>query len=413
MHKLKILFVLLAIFGSFSSVSFARSTENAEKISFNFNNVDIRSVIKSVSKITGKSFIIDPEVNGSVTIVSSEEINTDDVYDIFISILELHGYVTSSEGGLTKIVSATKGKQYVSLDKGGSMGEDPGDQFIVKLYKINYIPADDVISVLRPLTSTNGYLASHKESNMLIMVDRADNIKRIIDIIKRIDQAATGETELIHLQHASAANIVAVIESLEKNQPANTRTNLRLIADERSNGILISGDPANVLRVKALIAKLDAPVENEGSTQVIFLHYARAKDLLPILVGLASGTSSGANQGGAKQNTVSIQADEGSNALIITANPAKMKSMQSVLRALDIRRAQLMIEAIIAEVSTDNASELGVQWRSTDEVGASNKAVVGGTNFSANGSGINQLSSNPLGVGDGLSVGFFNGTTKI
>lgn len=383
-------------------------------ISFNFSNADIRSVIKSVAKITGKNFIIDPDVSGEVTIVSSEVMAADELYSVFLSVLQVHGYAAVEAGDMIKIIPVIKARQEMSsapVDRPESL---PGDLAITKLYKLRYVPASEMVVILRPLVSSTSYMVAHAKSNMLIMVDRAANIDRLIRIIKSIDQAATGETEIVKLQYASSSELVQVIASLEVKADKRAAENLQLIADERTNSILLSGDTHYVLRAKALIAHLDTPVENEGSTQVIFLRNSIAKDLVPILNGIVKGEAAGVK--GKDQTAaepVTIQADEASNALVITASPSRMRNLQAVVTKLDIRRAQLMIEAIIAEVSIDKANEFGVQWRSTDSIASGENAVFGGTNFNVSGSGISQVSVNPLKMGDGLSLGFLNGSTKI
>lgn len=385
-----------------------------EDIAFNFNNADIRAVIKSVARITGKNFIIDPRVTGEVTIVSSQNMAADELYAVFLSVLQVHGYTAVEAGNIVKILPDALARQELSAAPVDHPGASPSDQAITKIYKLRYVPADQMIGILRPLIASTSYLAAHKQSNMLIMVDRAGNIKRLVKMIERIDQPTTGETEIVHLQHAAAAELVSVIAALEGKGDPTIGNDLRLIADERTNSILLSGEAHNVLRAKALIAHLDTAIENEGSTQVVFLRYAKATDMVPILTGIMTGGSLPGGQGQPSgPDGVTIQADEGNNALIITATPLQMKSLRSVVGQLDIRRAQLMIEAVIAEVSIENAAELGVQWRSTSDVGDDHTSVIGGTNFNAAGSGINQATINPLGIGDGLSLGFLNGTTEI
>ncbi len=410
---IKRLTLVILFLVTISSLPSSAGAEAEENIAFNFNNADIRSVIKSVARLTGKNFIIDPRVTGEVTIVSSQNMAAEDLYSVFLSVLQVHGYTAIEAGNIVKILPDALARQELSAAPIDQAGAAPGDQAITKIHKLRYVPADQMIGILRPLVASTSYLAAHKQSNMLIMVDRAGNINRLVKIIERIDQATTGETEIVQLRHAAAAELVSVIAALEGKADPKAGDTLRLIADERSNSILLSGDAHDVLRAKALIAHLDTAIENEGSTQVIFLRYAKATDMVPILTGIIKGESSAAKTPPSGPDGVTIQADEGNNALIITASPLQMKSLRSVVSQLDIRRAQLMIEAVIAEVSMDNSAELGVQWRSTSDVGEDHTSVIGGTNFNAAGSGINQATINPLGIGDGLSLGFLNGTTEI
>ncbi|MBW6520647.1 MAG: type II secretion system secretin GspD [Desulfoarculaceae bacterium] len=388
-----------------------------EQIAFNFNNADIRTVIKSVAHITGRNFVIDPAVKGEVTIISSETMSAEELYAIFLSVLQVHGYTAIESGNIIKVIPVVKAKQETDATAMSRRGSSPSDQTITRIYKLRYIGVQELISVLKPLVANTAYLGFHLESNTLIMVDRAANIERQVKIIESIDHDTTGKSEIITLQYASATDLVAVIASLENKANKRAGDHLQMAADARTNSILLSGDPHYILRVKAQIAHLDTPVISEGSTQVVFLRNAKAIDLVPILTGTVKAeTPAGqAAPPPAKQEAIIVLADEASNALIITAPPAQMKSIQSVVRQLDIRRAQLMIEAIIAEVSVDNAEEFGIQWRSGSDVGAGNNAVLGGTNFNATGSGINAISVNPEALihAEGLSLGFFSGTSHI
>ncbi len=406
-------FVLLCLVAVFLLPSLVYAKD---EIAFNFNNADIRTVIKSVARITGKNFVIDPKVKGEVTIISSETMAADDLYAIFLSILQVNGFTAVEAGNIIKIIPVIQARQETDFPVIKKEGAAPADQIITRLYKLRYIGVQELISVLKPLVANTAYLGFHVESNTLIMVDRASNIDREVKIIQSLDHDTTGKSEIIALQYASATELVAVIDALERKANKKAGDHLQMAADDRSNSILLSGDPNYVVRVKAMIAHLDMPVISEGSTQVVFLRNARATDLVPILTGTVKGeTPAGGKTAPAKPESFMVQADEANNALIITAEPERMKTLQSVIRQLDIRRAQLMIEAIIAEVSVDKAKEFGIQWRSTSDIGSNNTAVLGGTNFNATGSGINAISADPTQLinAQGLSLGVINGTTTI
>jgi general secretion pathway protein D len=281
------------------------------------------------------------------------------------------------------------------------------------------VPANQLVPVLRPLVDPKSYLAAHDESNMIIISDRAANVDRLMRIIKRIDVAGTGEIQMVHLEYADARDVVAVIDGLMKSttrKGAPGEEKFQAVVDERTNSLLLAGDQGDILRVKSMIAYLDTPVQAEGATQVVFLRFAKAKDLAAILSGSgvafeAPGERKPPQRQAAAKSEVNIQADESNNALVITASPQVMKALQDVIRRLDIRRAQVVIEAVIAEISNDKSAELGIQWRSTDGTADTN-GYIGGTNFGGS-NGINALSVNPLAVGDGFSLGYFQGTTKI
>jgi general secretion pathway protein D len=393
----------------------------AESVTFNFHEADIQSVIKSVAKITGKTFVVDPKVKGNVTIVSSQPMDAKAAYGVFLSILQVHDYAAVEAGSVVKIIPFAQAKQDLVAENAEAVAGQPEDRIVTQVYKLEYVQADKLVAVLRPLVTQQSYLAANKESNSIIISDRAGNIARLLRIIRRVDRDSAGDIDVVRLEHADAREVASVIESLEMKSGLVSAEQLRMAADGRTNSILLSGDGQHLLRAKALIAHLDTPVEKQGSTQVVFLRHAKAKELVPILGGLelpdGGRPGAGVQPAGARQRPdVLIQADESTNALIITAPPAAMQSLQAVVRQLDIRRVQLMIEAVIAEVSTDKGAELGVQWRSTDTVNGGGSGVIGGTNFNATGLGINQANANNLaaiGNLNGLNLGFFNGTTTI
>ena len=386
------------------------------EITINFQDVDISTVINSVSRITGRTFIVDPRVKGKVTVIASEPVAEKELYSIFLSILQVHDLAAIETDGVTKIIPVAMAKHDSTAMAGGERDGMPADSIVTTLYKLKHIPADRLVPILRPLVPSKSYLAAEPQSNMLIISARRANIARLIKIIEKIDRAKTGEIETIRLEYADAGEIVRVIEGLERQQQkkGSPDNRLKLIADERTNSILISGSEYNLLRIRSLISHLDSPIETEGSTRVVFLRYAKAKDLMPILKGVEPpGEAQKGKVSRSSRSEVNIQADESTNALVITAPPGTMKSLLSVIRKLDIRRAQVMIEAVIAEVSTGDGAEFGVQWRSTDLRSSDDTGVAGGTSFNSGGSGPSI--NNPLGLGSfsGLNLGYFRGSTEI
>jgi len=415
----RITLLLLFLVALLGAVPPCQASEGQTVASFNFNDTDIRTVIKSVAKLTGKNFIIDPHVVGKVNIVSSQPLPIDELYNAFLDLLQVHGYAAIEDGAVIKIVPQAGGQEFaVPMTDDGRRGA-PGE-LVTRIHKLHHVPAAKLQAILKPLMPTKSQLTAHPASNTLIITDMAGNIDRLITIINRIDQASSGNIEIVRLEYADARDVLAILENLELKTGKITADQLQMVADDRTNSILLAGDSDVVLHLKTLITDLDSPVENAGSTMVIFLRFAKAKDLEPILSGMDlpeanSGAAPPGTRKTAPQSTTKIKADPNTNALIITAPPAAMKTLQSVIRQLDVRRAQVMIEAIIAEVSTSKAAELGVQWQSTDAVSGNNNGAIGGTNFNSTttGGSITQLAVNPLSVGDGLTLGFFTGTTTI
>jgi general secretion pathway protein D len=412
----------------------AASITAAENMTLNFKDADIESVIKSVAMITGKTFVVDPQVKGKVTIVSSKALSAKEVYAVFLSILQVHDFAAVETGSVIKIIPVAKAKQDLVITDDKNIA-GPEDRIVTRVHKLQHLQADKLVPVLRPLLNTRAgqmTAVAVKEGNSLIITDQAGQVDRLLRIINRLDQDTAGRIEVVRLEHANAQEMVTVLIGLMVGTGNVAPEQLRMAADSRTNSILLAGDQHHLLRAKSLIIHLDTPLQRDGDTQVIFLRYAKAKDLVPILGGIdlseaasgAAGAPGGAPRRavapGQQRSDISIQADEGTNALIITGPPAAVQALQSVVRQLDIRRVQLMIEAVIVEVSTRKGAELGVQWFSADAV--NNKGIVGGTNFPPPRGqvGINQLlvpneqGIAPLANLSGFSLGFFGGgTTRI
>ncbi|HSN17631.1 MAG TPA: type II secretion system secretin GspD [Gammaproteobacteria bacterium] len=358
-------------------------------ITLNFKDADIREVAATIGQITHKNFIIDPRVQGRVTVVSSKPISADAVYATFLSVLEVHGLAAAPAGAVIKIVPSLEARQMPGPEYNSNT---PGDAVVTEVVQISNVSATQLVPVLRPLMSTEAQLAAYPQSNVLIMSDRASNVTRMLEIIQRIDQATESDIEVIQLQNAPASDVVQVLTSLmQADASGQNGAPLKLVPDERTNSILVSGDKGQRLHVRALIAQLDMPLES-GNTQVVYLHYAKAKDVSDELKGYvtdlakqAGGKGGTAAPGGGGANPdVSVIPDDRTNSLILTAPPKIMRAIQDVIGKLDIRRAQVLVQAIEAELTSDKSAELGVTWV-TD---AANNGAIGLTDFSNTGAGI-------------------------
>ncbi len=339
----------------------------AEQITLNLNNADIEALIKTVSEHTGKNFVIDPRVKGKVTVISAHPMDRDEFYQVFLSILEVHGFSTIPSGDLIKIVPDVKAKQS-GIPTVSGLNQLPGDQVVTRIIQVKNVTATQLVPILRPLIPQEGHLAAYPDTNVLIISDRYQNVNRLLKIIDSIDQVSDSSIEVVSLQHASAAEVVRILNGLQTPaaKAGGSSNNVNLVADERTNSILISGDPTSRLRSKVVIEHLDTPFDNAGNAQVIYLKYANAKDLVSVLTGVSESMDKSKQAGGKAAGKpdipINIQADEAANALIITAPPDQYRSLEAIIRKLDIRRAQVLVEAIIAEVSYDKAKKLGVQW---------------------------------------------------
>ena len=377
----------------------------------NYVDTDLVDVINQVSQITGKNFIIDPRVKGKVNVVSSKILSPDEVYSVFLSILQVQGFATVPTRDAIKIIPDATAKQNAAPFT--SNRRDPEDQLITRVLTIEHINAAQLVPILRPLVAQQGHLAAYPTTNVLIISDRASNIRRIDRIIAEMDKEIDSDIEIIKLEHAFAAEVVRLLSSLNittADQKPQAGGGVKISADERTNSILLSGERSTRLKYRAIIAELDAPVETTGNTHVIYLRYADANNIAGILSNVgkeaakaeAKNVSGGGTGGAGQGETVSVQADEDSNALVITAPASIFPSMRTVIQQLDIPRAQVHIEAIIAEVSLDTSSQLGVQWLIDD---SPDDGPVFSSQFSGTGTTIAQVAAGVIPDGAALGLG--------
>ena len=377
----------------------------------NLNDADISAFIGQIADITGKSFVIDPRVKGKVTVVSTETMNTEAVYELFLSVLQVHGYAAVPAGDVIMVVQQNSVKQ---------QGRDLEDKYkkqsqemVTKVITIKNTPALDLVPILRPLVAKYGHLAGVKSANALIISDHASNINRIEQIIDRLDKSGSEELEVIQLKEAWVGNVVTMLQSLDPDKVAQGKGaksggagSIRVVADERSNRLIIKGEKTSRERIRTLIKQLDKPSYFSGSTKVIRLKYADSKKLAELLKNVMSDSDSGNKDANKAKGKASIHADEELNALVVRAEPSVLKEIDEIIHELDVRRAQVLIESAIVEVTGDVTDSLGFQWA----VGDTDNPVAG-TNF---GNAGQSLSSIATGVAtgaptlsNGLTVGGF------
>ena len=368
-------------------------------ITFNLKDAELKTVIATVAEFTGKNFIIDPRVKGKVTVISSKPMDANEVYHTFLSLLEVHNFSAVRVGSVIKIVPSVNAKQLGGSDvlKRGAKG----DEMVTRVIDVQNISAAQLVPILRPLVPQHGHMAAYAPTNVLIVSDSAANVDRLMSIIERVDVASASDLEVMPLKHASATEVVRILESLRQqgkraDPKAPGANKAVLVADERTNSILISGDKSERLNIRTIITHLDTPLETSGNTHVIYLRYAKAKDLVPVLTGLSDTFEKGKKAaGGGKaaaqvdRSPITIQAHEPTNAVVITAPPSLFRSLQGVIAKLDVRRAQVLVEAVIAEVNDDRTAELGVSWFVDGSLDG--KGPIAGTsftNFNATAAGV-------------------------
>jgi general secretion pathway protein D len=350
------------------------AAQQSGRITPNFKDADITQITEAVAAATGKNFIVDPRVRAQVTMISSTPMSPAAFYEAYLAILQVHGFIAVPAGEITKILPDANARQIPSIDLPDHVSST-SDEIVTQVIDVKNVSAAQLVPILRPLIPQYGQLAAYPASNILIISDRANNVSRIIRIIRRIDQVGDQDIEVIPLQNASSAEIVRVINSLYQGQQATEGGGqaAKVVADERSNSVLVGGDQSQRLRIRALIAHLDTPLEAGGDTQVRYLRYADAEKIAPKLKEQITGVAQAAGAGGGAagsgnspqaqaEKSAMVWADPQNNALVITAPPKIMHAIMGILDKLDIRRPQVLVEAIIVEVNTDKTAEFGVNW---------------------------------------------------
>jgi general secretion pathway protein D len=374
----------------------AAPPDSSTRITPNFKDADITQIIEAVSAATGKNFIIDPRVRAQVTMLSSTPMTPEQFYQAFLSILQVNNFAAVPTGNVVKILPEGAGniRQMPGNDLPAHVSST-SEEYVTQIVALRNASAQQLVPVLRPLMPQNANLAAITGANMLIITDHANNVNRMMRILERIDTSGSSDIDVIPLQSATAGDTVRVLNTLLTGQGAEGGgTPVRIVADDRSNSVLVSGDQSQRLRIKALIAHLDTPLDSGSETQVRYLRYADAEDLATRLKGQLSTSGSGAGARGATQpaappaaattgpatlslegGSATIWADKDTNALVITAGQRTMRALNAVIDKLDIRRMQVLVQAIIVEVSADKSAELGINWVVD---GSNNNLAAGG-----------------------------------
>ena len=333
----------------------ASGAEDAWKI--NLKNADIREFISQVSSITGKSFIIDPRVKGDVTVVSNSAMDKAGIYELFLSVLQVHGFAAVPAGDVVKIVQTVLAKQ--SGNPGDFQDGLESEELVTRVIPVLNAPSEEMVKVLRPLIPQYGQIAALSQPNVVIISDHAANINRLVEIINRVDVADSLEVSIVDLKEAWVEDIITLLEQLAPEQigkSAKGPNRVSIVASERTNSLVIKGERYTVARVKQLVAQLDVPANRSGTIKVVRLAHSDATKMAEILNSLVKERKSGDNAGMVE---VSVQADEAINALVIRADPANMIDIMDIIDSLDVRRMQVLIEAAIVEVTADFSRQLG------------------------------------------------------
>ena len=339
----------------------------AQEYTVNLKDTDIQEFIKFVADVTGTTMVIDPNVKGKVRVISSKPVSQAELYDLFLSILDVQGYTAVRSGQVIRIVPSkdARSSPVPIMEDQSAVGND---EYVTQVIRLDNISAAKLIPVLRPLVPQQAHLAAYAPSNAIIISDIRSNIGRIVDIIERMDRSAIQTTEIIRLRYGVAEDVVSMLNTLEKSRQgegADADKEAVLVADKRTNSVVVTADELSVDRIRKLVTYLDTPLEQSGNVRVIYLEYADATKTAEVLTRVMQNISR-LEEGGSNKRAGSgestIEADEGTNSLIITADADEMAALEAVIARLDIRRAQVLIEAIIVEMTITEGQELGLQW---------------------------------------------------
>lgn len=371
----------------------------SDQITLNFQDVDIRALINTVSEVTGRNFIVDPRVKGQVTLVSGTPLDADQIYQVFLSVLEVHNFSAVPSGDVIKIVP----NNIVKQEPTPTVYTEPktgDDAQITQVYKLKHASVEDLVPILRPLLPPTSHFAAHAPSNTLVFTDTRANVRRILDIISRIDVPdRRSNVRVIYLKHARATELAQVLSQLASNfdvrEGAQAKGGKRVTvqADDATNSLIINAPDSEYRLLQAVVDQLDIERSTQRDIHVMYLKYAKASDLVDILNKVSENLEQG-ETGKAAAQKITVQADESSNALVVFARPKDFQSIQSVVQQLDVKRKQVFVEAIIAEVSFNKAADLGIEWQAN-----TNNITAGGS-----GTGSTKFTD----INGGLTLGFIN-----
>ena len=404
----------------------------ATEYAASFKNADIEEFINTVGKNLNKTIIIEPSVRGKINVRSYDLLNEDQYYQFFLSVLDVYGFaVVPMNNGVLKVVRAKDAKTS-AIPVVDDSNPGVGDEMVTRVVPVRNVSVRELAPLLRQLNDNagGGNMVQNEPSNVLLITGRAAVVNRLVEVVRRVDRAGDQDMDVIKLKYASAGEMVRLVTNLNKdgnNQGANASLLLspKVVADERTNSVVISGEPKARARIIQMVRQLDRDLQSQGNTRVFYLKYGKAKDLVDVLKGVSSSIAADKKGGGAATNTgggasigggqLAISADETTNALVITAQPDVMAELEQVIAKLDIRRAQVLVEAIIVEISDGDGLNLGVQWANANGGGTQftntglpiGPAIIAGKDYKDNGNtdGLENL----LGNFSGMAAGFYKG----
>lgn len=453
--------------GSSRAATQATAPATDESVYLNFVNVEIEQAVRAIGQFTGRQFVIDPRVKGTLTLVTERPVSRQQAYEQLLSALRLQGFtiVEGPPGGVSRVLPEPDAKLQGSRVIAPEQSPPRGDQIVTQVFELQYESATNMVPVLRPLIAPNNTIAAFASNNSLVITDYADNLRRLRDIIASLDRPGSAEAEMIQLRHGLALEIATIVNRVldegarAAGQAVDGGQRVQVLAEPRTNSLIIrSASRARTMTARQLIERLDQPSLTPGNINVVYLRNAQAVRLAqtlravissdPTFMPQAGGTASlsqGSAFGGSGGNLANvpgqpavpqqaqpqsaggqaggggplaglIQADPATNSIIITAPQPLYRNIRAIIDKLDARPAQVIIESLIAEVSADKAAEFGIQWQALGGLRSSNgndTSVIGGTNFGGTGTNIIGAAQNLGTLGPGLNLGIIQGRLTI
>ena len=394
----------------------------ADDITFNFKNADIRAFIEFVAGFSGKNFLIDNRVKGNVTIISPAPIPDTQAYDIFLSVLEVNGFAAVDSGSVIKIIPRAEGKQKGAEVITSSSGNDA---LVSQVIKLKHADAQELVSLLRPLISPNSHMVAYPRGNMLLLTDSGSNARRILQIIRIVDRKDAVGVKIFTLKHASADKLSQIITSLYAGQQGKgVGSQVKAIAHQSGNMMIVVAPVQVISEIESVVVNLDLkPEADNGRLQVRYLKHASAEGVAKVLsqlLGQAGMQKSGGTGKALFSGDVKVVAEPATNALLITADPSDMQSVNHIIDKLDIRRLQVLVEALVVEVTGNSGEQFGVEWLAGKEFSQGRYTVVGGQNYgtvatagnavAGGGTGADLVGSVAGALSPGLTIGVVKGS---
>lgn len=382
-----------------------------EQVTLNMRDADIRAVIQWIAEQTHKQIVIDPRVQGRVSVLADQPMSIPQAYQVFLALLDVHGFSASDTNGVLRIypsaLAKTSPKEVVD-----DFGNLSARGQVMHVTAVKNVSASSLAELIKPLLSLSGYISPLPETNSLLIADDGDNVKRLVELVRRMDRSGSLDITVVKLRHAGAREAAQVLSSLVKpsagNAPATggSEAPLSVAADERSNSVLLAGDPGNRQRAAQLLQQLDQPISSTSNTRVVYLHYLSAEEIVPALKSITTTEQKEAKEQTTRQAAVTIEPNKSTNALVLSGPPDLLDNMEAVIAKLDIRRSQVLVEAVIVEVNQQLAGQLGVQWNTDFK----SDGVQAATNF---GLATTDSSGALTSISSGLTLGYYkNGSLR-